>query len=125
MNYTFTHKLAIAIAVLGAIALLIGMATTVGDKPVSVLGFSGSMTIRKASVAVWAIVIPAWFTIEEWWAPTDPQALAAFHRSQGFARYAWLVAGIIVATIVGIQIPDTPKAMPVAPQTDNAQSTKP
>ena len=58
--------------------------------------------VRDVCIALWAFLLPAWFTLEEaWFAPKDPDALARFREQQQKARMLWVVVGGAVAVIIG------------------------
>jgi hypothetical protein len=57
-------------------------------------------TLRDVSLALWTLLLPAWFNIEDRWAPKDPEAKLAFHESQKTGRTIWTVAGAAVLAIV-------------------------
>lgn len=109
MTYTASHKAAVLIATIGAIVLLAGILFGNMPMPASV---GSHLSVREACLAAWAIAVPAWFTFEEWWTPTDPEYEKTFRRNQQFARYGWLAAGLIIAAIIGTTIPEgrTPPA---------------
>ena len=98
-----SHVAAIIGAVLGALLLLAGM--LFGSSPLSHYGVASELTIQQACLALWSVVVPAWFIVEEHWSPSDPVQQAAFRRSQATAKYGWLVAGFCVALIIGQSMP--------------------
>src|SRR4051812_21508421 len=59
-------------------------------------------TARDVAIALWAFLLPAWFTLEEmWFAPKDATKLEGFRETQRKARYTWVVLGGAVAIIIG------------------------
>ena len=99
-----SHKWAIACATLGAVLLIIGMLFGWKYSLKDLLGVD--RTARDAAIALWAFLLPAWFTFEEWWAPQDAGELANFRRGQQYARYGRTIAGGVVAILIGIGAPD-------------------
>lgn len=59
-------------------------------------------SLREVAVALWALLVPGWFTIEERWAPpsSDQSALEAFRTAQQTGRTIWSVVGAAVFTVV-------------------------
>ena len=107
------HELGVAGAIITAI-LLIGGALFGYDLKLSALGIAGvDQTLRLVCVAAWALLIPAWFTLEEMiWAPPtdDPKALERFRRGQRAGHYTiTLVGAIVFAIVLGVSpAPSTP-----------------
>jgi hypothetical protein len=63
-------------------------------------------TARDIAIALWAFLLPAWFTLEEmWFAPKDAEKLAAFREAQQKARFTWVVASGAVAILIGTTAP--------------------
>jgi len=82
--------IAIVLASMVAFVLLAGMlfGHTATLKP-----WTGvDLSVRDVSLALWAFLLPSWFTLEEaWFAPTDPVALAEFYALQKRGRITWLI----------------------------------
>lgn len=118
-----SHKWAIVLATLGAILLLVGILFGWRYSLKDLLGID--RTVRDAAIALWAFLLPAWFTFEEWWAPQDATQLATFRKNQQYARYGWTAAGGVIAILIGLGAPETQRtdvgpnknaAPPVSPQ---------
>jgi hypothetical protein len=67
-------------------------------------------TARDIAVALWAFLLPAWFTLEEtWFAPTSEGDLIVFRERQRTARLTWLIAGGAVAIVIGLTAQTLPQ----------------
>lgn len=62
--------------------------------------FGVSRTLREVSTAAWALLVPAWFTIEDQWAPTEEEKLKEFRHAQQTGRIIWATVGALVFTVV-------------------------
>lgn len=104
---TRAHQVTIFAAVAGALLLLAGM--LFGHK-VSLNDAVGvNRSVRDVAIALWAFLLPAWFTLEEtWFAPPadQPDQLARFQAMQRKARLTWVIAAGAVAVILGVSAPD-------------------
>ena len=107
-DLTWSHLLAISAACIAALAVLASM--LFGWK--IYLNFIGiHRTLRDVAVALWAFLLPAWFTVEEaWFTPKDPVLLDVFRERQSKARLTWTVAAGAVSVIIGMSAPSTQPA---------------
>jgi hypothetical protein len=107
-DLTWSHLAAIAAACIAAIAVLCSMLFGWNVY----LDFIGiHRTLRDVAVALWAFLLPAWFTVEEaWFTPKDPALLNAFRERQSNARLTWTVAAGAVSVIIGMSAPSTQPA---------------
>jgi hypothetical protein len=72
-------------------------------------------TLRDVGVALWAFLLPAWFTVEEaWFTPKDPRLLESFRKRQSNARLTWTLAAGAVSVIIGMSAPSTQPAAPAS-----------
>lgn len=108
------HGMGVAGAIAAAVALILG-ALFGGALKLSDLGVDGiDQTLRYVCVAAWALLIPAWFTLEEMiWAPPadNPAALEAFRTGQRVGHYVITLVGALVFAIV-LGISPTPSPAP-------------
>jgi hypothetical protein len=119
-----THQIAVAIAIIGAVLLL---ACILFGWNVSLKEYVGvDRNLRDISLALWSFLLPAWFTLEEWWAPNDQVTLERFRKNQQHARYFWTVIGGAIAIIIGTAAPIAPspgKATSALPESGTAKNT--
>lgn len=99
-SWTIVAAAIVALLLLGAMLFggRISLAESVGVE----------RSLRDVAVALWAFLLPAWFTLEEaWFAPPSSQAqkLAAFHRSQRAGRITWTTVSGAVAIVIGSSAP--------------------
>lgn len=90
------------VALLLLAAMLLGGTFSLADS----VGIDRSL--RDVAVALWAFLLPAWFTLEEaWFAPpsSQEQKLAAFHRTQRAGRITWTTVSGAVAIVIGSSAP--------------------
>lgn len=121
MQRTSVHKLAMAAASVVALLLLAGIVFG-GETELSSIGSTN--TLRQSCLAIWAIVVPAWFVFEELWLPEDPVELKNFRRGQKYAHFAWMVAGLVVAAFIGIA-PQSEEALQVPPAVNSQPASTP
>ena len=106
---TSSHRLAVILATIGAVALLFAMLFgTWSLEPY--IGVPRSF--RDTAVALWGFLLPAWFVVEEaWFAPppnSPPAEQAAFRAGQQKARLAWLIVGGAIGIVIGLTAPTLP-----------------
>jgi hypothetical protein len=126
-DLTWSHLMAIAAACITALtilgSMLFGWRFYLDD-----IGIH--RTLRDVSVALWAFLLPAWFTVEEaWFSPKDPTLLTIFRDRQSKARLTWTVVAGAVSVIIGMTAPcsqtapsSTPASGSAAPATAGAHS---
>jgi hypothetical protein len=124
-DLTWSHLMAIAAACIAALtilgSMLFGWRVYLDD-----IGIH--RTLRDVSVALWAFLLPAWFTVEEaWFSPKDPTLLTIFRDRQSKARLTWTVVAGAVSVIIGMTAPSgqtapssTPASGSAAPATAGA-----
>ena len=104
-DLTWAHLMAIAGACIAAAAIL-GSMLFGWDIYLDSIGIH--RTLRDVAVALWAFLLPAWFTVEEaWFTPKDPDLLNVFRERQSNARLTWTVAAGAVSVIIGMSAPST------------------
>lgn len=124
-DLTWSHVAAIAAACAAALAVL-GSMLFGWRVYLDVIGIHRSL--RDVGVALWAFLLPAWFTVEEaWFSPTNnPALLVVFRDRQSKARLTWTLAAGAVSVIIGMTSPSSPTAPPesgsTAPATAGAHS---
>jgi hypothetical protein len=107
-DLTWSHLLAIAGACIAAVAVLSSM--LFGWK-IYLDDIGIHRTLRDVAVALWAFLLPAWFTVEEaWFTPKDPDLLDVFRERQSKARLTWTIAAGAVSAIIGMSAPSTQPA---------------
>lgn len=92
------------VAAAGVVALLLLAAMLTGGRSSLAEEIGVDRSLRDVAVALWAFLLPAWFTLEEaWFAPPTHQSqkLAAFHRTQRAARITWTTVSGAVAIVIG------------------------
>jgi hypothetical protein len=63
-------------------------------------------SLRDVAIALWAFLLPSWFTVEEaWFAPKDPTKLDDFRELQRKARLTWTIVAGAVGIIIGVTAP--------------------
>ena len=111
-DLTLSHLLAIAAACTAALAVL-GSMLLGWNVYLDAIGIH--RTLRDVGVALWAFLLPAWFTVEEaWFTPKDPDLLNVFRERQSNARLTWTVAAGAVSVIIGMSAPSTQPAPPAS-----------
>lgn len=100
-----THKASIILAIIVALVLLVGM--IIGNHGMPPIFNTSSRTVRELCVALWVFLLPAWFSLEEYWAPDSDPELKQFRKSQQFARMFWTLLSGCVAIIIDF----SPKAL--------------
>ena len=111
-DLTLSHLLAIAAACIAALAVL-GSMLLGWNVYLDAIGIH--RTLRDVGVALWAFLLPAWFTVEEaWFTPKDPDLLDVFRERQSKARLTWTVAAGAVSVIIGMSAPSTQPAPPAS-----------
>lgn len=96
------------VAAAAVVALLLLWAVLVGGRVSLAESVGVERSLRDVAVAMWAFLLPAWFTLEEaWFAPPTHQSqkLAAFHRTQRAARITWTTVSGAVAIVIGSSAP--------------------
>ena len=107
-DLTWSHLLAIVGACIAAVAVLFSM--LFGWK-IYLDDIGIHRTLRDVAVALWAFLLPAWFTVEEaWFTPKDPDLLDVFRERQSKARLTWTIAAGAVSVIIGMSAPSTEPA---------------
>jgi len=102
---TTGRLIAIALATLVALVLLAGMLFGHSATLERWTGLDSS--VRDVCLALWAFLLPSWFTLEEaWFAPKDPDALADFYAVQKRGRITWLIVAGAVAILIGSTAPE-------------------
>jgi hypothetical protein len=100
------HRAAVLGAIAGALVLLAAMLFGWHFNLKEVLGVD--RYLRDIAVALWAFLLPAWFTVEElWFSPpsTNPAQLEKFREGQRKARATWAIVGGAVAIVIGATAP--------------------
>jgi uncharacterized membrane protein YfcA len=60
-------------------------------------------TLRDVAIALYAFLLPSWFTVEEaWFSPKDPAKLESFRELQRKARLTWTIVAGAISIIIGI-----------------------
>jgi hypothetical protein len=60
-------------------------------------------TLRDVAIALYAFLLPSWFTVEEaWFSPKDPARLESFRELQRKARLTWTIAAGAISIVIGI-----------------------
>lgn len=60
-------------------------------------------TLRDVAIALYAFLLPSWFTVEEaWFSPKDPTKLESFRELQRKARLTWTIAAGAISIVIGI-----------------------
>jgi hypothetical protein len=63
-------------------------------------------SLRDVAIALWAFLLPSWFTVEEaWFSPKDPAKLDDFRELQRKARLTWTIVAGAVGIIIGVTAP--------------------
>jgi hypothetical protein len=119
-DMTWPHLLAGAAACIAALAILCSMLFG-WNVYLDAIGIH--RTLRDVGVALWAFLLPAWFTVEEaWFTPKDPKLLDFFRERQSNARLTWTVAAGAVSVIIGMSAPSTQPATPASSSTAPAHT---
>jgi hypothetical protein len=101
-----SHGFAVWVAIITGFFIILGM--LLGNHPMPGL-FGVNQTIRQICVALWTFLLPAWFTVDDYWAPRDnPTELAKYRENQQAARVFWTVVGGAAAIIIGATAPSIP-----------------
>src|SRR5215469_14537529 len=107
-SLTWSHLVAIVAACTAAIAVL-GSMLFGWNVYLDSVGIH--RTLRDVAVALWAFLLPAWFTVEEaWFTPKDPDLLDVFRERQSKARLTWTITAGAVSVIIGMSAPSTQPA---------------
>jgi len=94
------HWAAIAVAVVVALGLFVVMILGPNWEVPEVLG--KTRTWRQIALALWAFLLPAWFTMEElWFGPKDKAQRESFISLQRKAQATWVVVAGVVAILIG------------------------
>ena len=99
------HRLGVAGAAMFAIALVLGI--LLGNGHQLPFGINTGQDIRTICLALWAVVVPGWWTFEEqvWPPPPAGPEKDQFERDQRSARAVWLMVGIVVCIVAGVTPP--------------------
>jgi uncharacterized membrane protein YfcA len=97
---TYGHLAAVLAASVAAVALFASM----------ILGWNYYLdaigihrTLRDVAIALYAFLLPSWFTVEEaWFSPKDPAKLESFRELQRKARLTWTIAAGAISIVIGI-----------------------
>ena len=97
---TYGHLAAVLAASVAAVALFAAM----------ILGWNYYLdaigihrTLRDVAIALYAFLLPSWFTVEEaWFSPKDPAKLESFRELQRKARLTWTIAAGAISIVIGI-----------------------
>lgn len=85
------------------IVLAVGAAMVIAMFLVGGRSTADGRSIRSILYTIWGSGVPAWFSFEAWYAPTDPSALAIFQNNQKFAGIA--LAFVTLALGVAFNLP--------------------
>lgn len=113
------HIGTVILAVVSAVGILLAM---VFGHEATLESIGVNRTVRDVAIALWAFLLPAWFTLEEaWFAPPDEDtdAVAAFQRLQTRGRLTWTIAAGAIAIVIGTSAPATAGA-----ETDTAPAAE-
>jgi hypothetical protein len=100
---TFGHIAAVLGATVAAIALF-GAMIFGWNYYLDAIGIYRSL--RDVAIALWAFLLPSWFTVEEaWFSPKDPAELDDFRDLQRKARLTWTIVAGAVGIIIGVTAP--------------------
>lgn len=100
------HGLVVKLAVAGACFLLVGMLLGFNVSLKDIIGVDRSL--RDICVALWAFLLPAWFTIEDTWFKPDPanvEEATRYLEGQRKARITWTLAAGAIAVVIGATAP--------------------
>jgi len=97
---TYGHLAAVLTASVAAVALFAAM----------ILGWNYYLdaigihrTLRDVAIALYAFLLPSWFTVEEaWFSPKDPAKLESFRELQRKARLTWTIVAGAISIVIGI-----------------------
>jgi hypothetical protein len=97
---TYGHLAAILAASVAAVALFAAM----------ILGWNYYLdfigihrTLRDVAIALYAFLLPSWFTVEEaWFSPKDATQLESFRELQRKARLTWTIVAGAISIVIGI-----------------------
>jgi hypothetical protein len=99
-DMTYGHLDTVIAATVAAVALFAAMIFG-WDHYLDAIGIHRSL--RDVAIALWAFLLPSWFTVEEvWFAPKDPVKLDEFRELQRKARLTWTVVAGAVSIIISI-----------------------
>ncbi|VWX46624.1 hypothetical protein [Novosphingobium sp. 9U] len=105
---TKTHRAFLIAAIIGEVLLLLGILLGHHTELYPIIGVK--RFLRDSCLAVWAVAVPAWFTLEAMlFAPdptTEPVRAQAFARGQRAGLYATTVAGAIIFAALGLSAPE-------------------
>jgi hypothetical protein len=97
---TFGHLAAVLAASVAAVALF-GAMILGWNYYLDVIGIH--RTLRDVAIALYAFLLPSWFTVEEaWFSPKDPTKLDSFRELQRKARLTWTIVAGAISIIIGI-----------------------
>ncbi len=97
---TYGHLAAVLAAGIAAVALFAAMILG-WNYYLDVIGIH--RTLRDVAIALYAFLLPSWFTVEEaWFSPKDPTKLESFRELQRKARLTWTIAAGAISIIIGI-----------------------
>lgn len=97
---TYGHLAAVLAASIAAVVLFAAM----------ILGWNYYLdtigihrTLRDVAIALYAFLLPSWFTVEEaWFSPKDPAKLESFRELQRKARLTWTIVAGAISIVIGI-----------------------
>jgi hypothetical protein len=99
-EYTYGHLAAVLAASVGAVAVFAAMIFG-WNYYLDALGIH--RTLRDVAIALYAFLLPSWFTVEEaWFAPKDPVKLESFRELQRKARLTWTIVAGAISIVIGI-----------------------
>jgi hypothetical protein len=116
---TWTH---IAAATLAGVAALVLLASMIFGWNYYLDYIGVHRTLRDVAVALWAFLLPAWFTVEEtWFSPVnDATQLNIFRERQQKARLTWTIVAGAVSVLIGATAPSSQAASSSAPASGSA-----
>jgi hypothetical protein len=105
---TLTHHAAVAAAILVALVIFYFM---IFGSNIRLTRIANSRSARDVAIALWAFLLPAWFTIEDqvFGPPPGDTKYVEFHKGQEVARYLWTVVAGVIAIIIGASAPSLPE----------------
>ena len=97
---TYGHLAAVLAATVAAMALFASMIFG-WNYYLDVVGIH--RTLRDVAIALYAFLLPSWFTVEEaWFSPKDATKLENFRELQRKARLTWTIVAGAISIVIGI-----------------------